>query len=167
MARGGAREGAGRKAGVKDRATIEAELAAAKQQLEQARQRDSKGHKLAVEVLNDVMHVAYGMMAKHQPLAPNEVQVAGRDPNVGEFKEWLKITREAAGDLAPYQSSKFKSVTFHQEAPIGNTVPENPTAERVSPAEAYRMLRDSSTLIELTPTASVTKLPAPKKRAKG
>jgi hypothetical protein len=46
-------------------------------------------------------------------------------------------------------------------------VPENPTAERVSPAEAYRMLRDSSTLIELTPTASVTKLPAPKKRAKG
>lgn len=167
MAHGGARPGAGKKPGTRDRATIEAELTAAKQQLEQARQRDAKGHKLAVEVLNDVMHVAYGMMAKHQPLARDEIQVQGREPNPAEFKEWLGITVSAAKELAPFQSSKFKSVAFHQESPIGNTVPENPTAERVSPAEAYRMLRDSSTLIELTPTASVTKLPAPKKRAKG
>lgn len=173
--RGGKRAGAGKRVGQFNRASLEAELLAAKQQLAQYESRQSKGHKLAIEVLNDLMHVAYGMMAKHQPLAAGEVPAVGRIPNPAEFKEWMKITREAAGELAPFQSSKFKSVSLSVEQPPGgngNMVPENPGAVRaMTPQEAYRMLRDSSELIELrpnapTPAGKVAVL-KPKKQARG
>lgn len=174
MGRGGARPGGGKRKGQWDRATLEAELAAAKQQLAQVESRQQKGHKLAVEVLNDVMHVAYGMMAACQPLAPGETLVPGRKPDPAEFKEWMRITVDTAKELAPFQSAKFKSVTHHLETPIGGKVPENPNAEpvqAVSPAEAYRRLRDHD-IIDLTatavvdkPPAGVAKLPAPKKQA--
>lgn len=171
---GGARPGAGRKAGDRNKETLRRELIAAKQQLEQIKNRESKGHKLAIDVLNDAMHVAYGMMAKHQPLAPNEAQMPGREPNVAEFKEWLGITVSAAKELAPFQSAKFKSVSLHVEAPIGGA-PENPGAaplQAMSPAEAYRMLRDhdvidlSASSVVDRPPAPVAKLPA-RKQAKG
>ena len=110
---------------MKDRSTLEAELLTAKQQLAQVQNREAKGHKLAIDVLNDVMHVAYGMMAKHQPLAPGEVQASGRLPDPIEFKEWMRLTREAAGELAPFQSAKFKSVTMSIEAPPGGASGEN------------------------------------------
>lgn len=167
--RGGARAGAGKKPGQFNRQTLEAELLAAQQQLAQHQDRQSKGHKLAVDVLNDVMHAAYGMMAKHQPLAPGEAAASGREPNPVEFKDWMRLTREAAGELAPFQSAKFKSVTHSIERlpAQGATVPENPGVTRaMSGQEAYRLLRDSSTLIELKPSATVTRLPAKKaKRA--
>lgn len=163
MARGGARAGAGKRKGQWDRATLEAELIAAKQQLAQHEARQSKGQKLAVEVLNDVMHVCYGLMAKHQPAAPGEVLAIGREPSQEKFVDYMRLTMDAAKELAPFQSSKFKSVTHSIEQPPGGaaTVPENPGAVlAMSPQEAYRMLRDSSQLIDLVP--NVVKLPAPK-----
>lgn len=159
--RGGARSGAGKRTGQFNRATLEAELAAAKQQLDQVRTRQTTGQKLAIEVLNDVMHAAYGMMAKHQPLAPGEVAINGRTPDPAEFKEWMRLTREAAGELAPFQSAKFKSVTLSVEQPPGGAVPENAGVVRpMSAQEAYRMLRESSQLIDIRPN-TVVKLPAP------
>lgn len=166
---GGARPGGGKKRGQFNRETLERELVVARQQLAQYQDRQSKGHKLAIDVLNDVMHVAYGMMAKHQPQAPGEtIAGTGREPNPAEFKEWLKITREAAGELAPFQSAKFKSVTHHVESPIGGAVPENhEPVQAVSAQEAYRLLRDRD-IIDLTPTGPVVdKVPAVKKQAGG
>lgn len=161
--RGGARVGAGKRKGQFDRATLEAELAAARQQLDQVRTRQTAGQRLAIEVLNDVMHAAYGMMAKHQPLAPGEVLAAGRVPNDAEFKEWMRLTREAAGELAPFQSAKFKAVTMSIEQPPGGTVPESAGVVRpMSAQEAYRMLRESSQLIDIRPN-TVVKLPVPTK----
>ena len=171
---GGARPGAGKRPGTRDRATIEAELAKAKQQLELVAKRDRAGKKLAIEVLDDVMHVAYGMMAAHQPLAPGEALVPGRTPDPVKFAEWMATTVSAAKELAPYQSSKYKSVALHLEAPIGGA-PENPGAaplQAMSPAEAYRMLRDhdvidlSASSVVDRPPAPVAKLPA-RKQAKG
>ena len=87
MARGGARKGAGKKLGQRDRATLEGELAVALAQLadlteKREQERAASGRKQAVAVLDDIMHAGYGLMAKHQPLEQGEVVApgSGRDP---------------------------------------------------------------------------------------
>lgn len=180
MARGGARAGAGRRVGSKDRATLEAELAAAQQQLldltkEKEAARAARGRKQAVDVLDDIMHAGYGLMAKHQPLEPGEVQQPGRDPSEEKFRYFLDVTKDAAKALANYQSPKFKSVTIAVDpslaaagAPSSAPPAAAPgTLEQLSPAQSYRMLRDHD-MIDLTPAPKPAAAPAAapaKKRA--
>jgi hypothetical protein len=175
MARGGARVGAGKKKGQLDRATLEAELAAAQQQLVEMSKRRQAGRKLAIDVLDDVMHMALGLASRHQPLSSGEVATPGRrEPDNEKFDRYLDLTVDAAGKLANFQSPKFRSTTLTVETPNGMPA-DGPGmvagARRMSGQEAYRMLRDSSELIELNPVSNVAKptvVPSkPKKAARG
>jgi len=170
--KGGAREGAGRKKGGVNKATLEAELARAQSQLieltaEREAERAGRGRKKAVDVLDDVMHAAYGLMAMYQPLAPGEVAQpgSGREPNDEKFRYFLERTTDAAGKLANFQSPKFKSVVLAVDpslgaaagagANLGAASPELPagapgTVQALTPSQAYRALRDND-LIDLTP----------------
>lgn len=168
MPRGGARPGGGKRKGQWDRATLEAELAAAQQQLVELSKKRQAGRKLAVEVLDDIMHLAMGLAGKHQPLTSNEIAGPGREPDEAKFDKYLSMTGEFAGRLANFQSPKFKSTTLHVEGITG--VPADgpgqvAPARRMSGQEAYRMLRDSADLIELNPVAKSDKVPVPKKAA--
>lgn len=156
--------GAGRKAGGKNKATLEAELAAAQSQLvliEQQREADraGRGRKPAVDVLDDIMHAGYGLMAKHQPLEPGEAIApgSGREPDDAKFHLYLDITKDAAKALAPFQAPKFKSVVIGVDPSLtaavagGALAPGVPgTTERLSPAQAYRQLRDAD-VIDMAP----------------
>lgn len=170
--RGGYRPNAGRRKGQMDRATLEAELAAAQQQLVEMSKKRQAGRKLAVDVLDDIMHLSMGLAAKYQPLAGNEIKGPGREPDEPKFKEYLAITIDTAGKLANFQSPKFRSTTLHVEG-VNGVPADGPgqvaPARRMSGQEAYRMLRDSADLIELSPVAKVDKVPAakPKKVAGG
>lgn len=185
MARGGARAGAGKKPGQRDRATLETELALAKAQLadlteRREAERSASGRKQAIDVLDDVMHAAYGLMAQHQPLAHGEVldPASGRKPDNTLFQYYMGETKDAAFKLANFQSPRFKSVVIGVDpslaaaggaAPSSAVAPGAPgTLEQLSPAQSYRMLRDHD-LIDLTaspakPAAAAPAAPA-KKRA--
>lgn len=151
MPRGGARPGGGKRKGQWDRATLEAELASARQMLAQVTARDKRGRKLAIEMLDDLAHVTFGMVGKHQP--PTAAPKPGEAPyDESKFVEWIRLAKEVLGELAPFQSAKFASVRHSVESSIGGTVPENPGVVRpLTGQEAYRMLRDSADLIELRP----------------
>jgi len=166
MPRGGARPGAGKKKGSFDRATLERELAAAQQQLVELTKKRETGRKMAVDVLDDIMHLSMGLAAKHQPLEANEIAGPGRDPNDEKFHRYLELTVDTASKLANFQSPKFKSVTLSVETPPGGAVPAGGVVgaiTRMSAQEAYRMLRDSSELIDLQPEAPAEQ---PEKKAK-
>lgn len=170
MARGGARPGAGKRLGQRDRATLEAELAAAQQQLIELTQKRQAGRKMAIDVLDDIMHLAMGLAGKHQPLAHGEQPGPGREPDEAKFDRYLEMTGEFAGKLAGFQSPKFKSTSISFETAPGGAVSPGAAiapARAISAAEAYRMLRESSDLIELTPTSKVDTVPktAARKRA--
>lgn len=178
MARGGARPGAGKKKGKPEYATLEAQLVTAQQQLatltaEREAEKAGRGRKLAIDVLDDIMHAGYGLMAKHQPLEPGEVvhPGSGRDPNEEKFRYFLDVTKDAAKGLANFQSPKFKSITVGVDASLAAAASAAPSAQvpgttrQLSPAQAYRMLRDSD-VIDLTPAAPTEDKPAKKaKRA--
>lgn len=171
MAKGGARPGAGKPKGKWDRATLEAELAAAQNQLVELSKKRQAGRKLAVEVLDDIMHLSMGLAAKHQPLSGGELAGPGREPDEAKFDKYLSMTGEFAGRLANFQSPKFKSTTISVET-IGG-VPADAVAgggaplRKLSAQDAYRMLRDSSDLIDLTPTVVTEKVQPPAKKAVG
>ena len=171
MPRGGARLGGGKRKGQWDRATLEAELAAAQQQLVELSKKRQAGRKLAIEVLDDVMHLAMGLAAKHQPLNQGEVEIKGqREPDDGKFVQYLELTIDTAGRLANFQSPKFKSTTISIETrtgmPADGMTSMIAPARRVSAAEAYRQVRESSDLIELNPVSKVDKVaPTPAKKA--
>lgn len=161
MAHGGARKGAGKRKGQFDRATLEAELAAAQHQLVEMTKKRQAGRKLAIDVLDDVMHLSMGLAAKHQPLEANELAGPGRVPDDAKFHTYLELTIETAGKLAAFQSAKFKSTTISIETVGGMpAAPSAGPAHRMSAQEAYRMLRDSSELIDLTAVTVVDKPPA-------
>lgn len=169
MGRGGFRPGAGKKKGTFDRATLEAELAAAEQRLVEISKKRQAGRKLAVDVLDDIMHLAMGLAGKHQPLSSNEIAGPGREPDEAKFDKYLSMTGEFAGRLANFQSPKFKSTTLNVEGlngANGDGVGQVAPARRMSGQEAYRMLRDSADLIELSPVAKVDKVPATKPKLK-
>lgn len=170
--RGGARPGTGPKKGTKFRQTLEAELAAATAQLEALTRARQEGKELAIDVLEQCMHLSRGLAAKHQPLAPNEVAHpnSGRDPNEEKFLQYFGLTIESAGKLANYQSPKYKSVTISAEtSPGGAAAQSNAPVAAMSAQEAYRRLRDSD-MIDITPVSSTTAPKAiekPKKAARG
>lgn len=185
--KGGAREGAGRKKGGVNKATLEAQLATAEKQLmelvqQREAEREGRGRKQAVDVLDDVMHAAYGLMAQHQPLQPGEVPAAGREPNDEKFRYFMEQTKDAAAKLAAFQSPKFKSITIgvdtslaaaasgYQggiEAPADGADHANGAMQRLTPAQAYRMMRDND-VIDMTPQGPkpVQGPPQPAKKAR-
>lgn len=165
--KGGARPGAGRKQGGVNKATLEAQLAAAEAQLvrltqEREAEQAGNGRKSAIAVLDDIMHASYGLMAQHQPLAHNEQAQPGRDPNEEKFRYFLEQTKDAAGKLANFQSPKFKSVVLGVDPSLaaaagapGALPPSDPAAvpgamQQLSPSQAYRLMRDND-VIDLTP----------------
>lgn len=100
----------GRQKGSLDKSTIE-KLAHASRQVGEARK---MGRKMAIEVLDDLMHTAMGMAAKYQPPAQ------GADPvNPSEFKDWLQIAGKFAKALGEYQAPRLKAIMAVQPAPIG------------------------------------------------
>lgn len=156
MAKGGARRGAGRKRGP-SKATIERQLLA---QRIAAEQQGKPGRKLAKEVLDDLMHTALGMAAKYQPLPDGVVPMNGQKPDEAKFVEYLKLAGGFATDLAPYQSFRFKAVLMSQEPlPGGSAIVPGPGDQagamtRMSPQQAYRLLRDSD-VIDVSPASQV------------
>lgn len=186
--KGGAREGAGRKKGGVNKATLEAQLAAAQSQLieltkEREAEREGRGRKSAIDVLDDVMHASYGLMAQHQPPAPGEAidPRSGREPNEEKFRYYLEQTKDAAGKLANFQSPKFKSVVLGVDpslaaaagassavAPSSAELPPAPGMQALTPSQAYRLMRDSD-VIDLTPQGPKAvqgpQQPAAKKRS--
>lgn len=169
--KGGAREGAGRKKGGVNKATLEAQLATAEKQLadlvqQREAEREGRGRKQAVDVLDDVMHAAYGLMAQHQPLQPGEMPSLGREPNDEKFRYFMEQTKDAAAKLAAFQSPKFKSITIGVDTSLAAAAAgyqgsaETPAdgadhaaigaMQRLTPAQAYRMMRDND-VIDMTP----------------
>jgi hypothetical protein len=123
---GGARPGAGRKAGGKNKATLERELLAAKATIRQAKE----GRELAKDVLERLMldldrfkSLAEGAAALHKPPTAGELKAAAErglslaKGDWGLFGEWFDravgTARDAATvakDLAKYQSPQIRAV---------------------------------------------------------
>jgi hypothetical protein len=142
----------GRKKGTPNRATQERALLA-KRVLEE--QQGKPGRKLAREVLDEFMHLFFGMAAQHQPLAGGALSMKGQRPDEAKFLMFAKLAIETAAQLAPYQSPKLKATFVSQEVPaVGSRdVAKQSTSKPMTAMQAYRMFRDSSDLIELPSAA--------------
>lgn len=157
---GGARPGAGRRAGSKSKATVEQELLAERILAEQ---QQKPGRKLAREVLDDFMHLFMGLAAQHQPLPQGVVEPAGAPArDEAKFMRYATAAGDFAGKLAKYQSPTFKSIAVGVgEFPIGAAdqvpgvePPSSPGAPgsvtKLTPSQAYRLFRDQD-LIDMNP----------------
>ena len=123
---GGARPGAGRKTGGKNKATIERELEAAKAAIAKVKH----GRELAKDVLERLLHdldrfktIAEGAAGLHKPPSAGELKAAAEKGLIiakgdwGLFGEWFDravgTARDAATvakDLAKYQSPQIRPV---------------------------------------------------------
>jgi hypothetical protein len=123
MPKGGARSGAGRKAGGKNKATIEREILAA-QQIDAVRRGERR---LAVAEMERALQIAEGFAGANQPEPIKDangrvVQLKGGDIKL--FGEWFDRWTFLLKELAKYQSPQIKAI----EAP---TPPPDPAdAER-------------------------------------
>lgn len=162
----GVRQG-GRQKGTPNKASIERALIA--QRIAQE-QRGKPGRKLAREVLDDLMHTFLGMAAQHQPLPHGVVPMNGQQPDPVKFVEYAKLAGDFAAELAPFQSPKFKATIQLPEMPIGDNLAGSQgdrDGSRLTPQEAYRLLRDSD-VIDISPSAQVVNgKPVAKKAAGG
>lgn len=163
--RGGARSNAGRKRGGTNAATRERE-ALAQRILEE--QRGKPGKKLAREVLDDFMQLFTGLAAMHQPLPDGVVPMQGQKPDHAKFMEYAKAAVDVAGQLASYQSPKFKAIVMTGlENNPGGALPTPAEVvnqvEQISAQQAYRMLRDND-VIDITPNAKPAAAVVPIKR---
>lgn len=159
MAKG--RKTGGRVKGVLNKASRERELLA---QRILAEQQAKPGKKLAREVLDDFMQLFTGLAAMHQPLPDGVVPMQGQKPDHAKFMEYAKAAVDVAGQLASYQSPKFKAIVMTGlENNPGGALPTPAEVvgqvEQISAQQAYRMLRDQD-VIDVTPTA----VPAPIER---
>lgn len=105
--RGGHREGAGRKRGVPNKATLERII----QTANEIEERKISGKKLAKEVLEDFMHLTAGMAAHYQPAPPGHPVNASADPQ--EFWRCMEAACTFAKALAPFQSPTFKAIAVY------------------------------------------------------
>lgn len=158
MARGGYRPNAGRGKGVLNKATIEREKLA---QRILAEQQGKPGKKLAREVLDDFMQLFTGLAAYHQPLPDGVLPAANQKPDPVKFMEYAKAAVDVAGQLAPFQSPKFKAVMSLGEHIPGGVVPAAAAdvtrqVEQMTSQQAYRLLRDAD-VIDISPNVA----PAP------
>lgn len=147
----------GRVKGTPNKATIERALIAKRIMEEQG---TKPGRKLAREVLDDFMHLFMGMAAIHQPLPQGVAAGPGQQPDEGKFLTFAGLAMTAAEKLAPYQSPRLKAVMISQETPPGGLTsgpgqgdPDG-SMERMSPQQAYRLLRDAD-VIDVSPAAQV------------
>ena len=137
MARGGKREGAGRKFGSKTKATVEREeRARLERQAKEAEREKSiaerKHIKLAKDVLEDYM-VAFGAIASVFQNKVVESLQKGLTPSqsdVEAFERWGRMTVDTAAKLADYQSPKLKAVMVglpppSPNGPMVDVTPEN------------------------------------------
>lgn len=148
--KGGARPGAGRKRG-ESKATIERRAIAERIIAEQAAgQRAQPGRKLAKEVLDDLMHLALQYAAVHQPLPPGMQATTGQDPDTEKFVMFANMAGDFAGRLAKFQSPTFKSIEVHADpslvAPGMAAAVTADGATRLTPQQAYRLLRDADVI---------------------
>lgn len=165
--RGGYRPNAGRGKGVLNKATIEREKLA---QRILAEQQGKPGKKLAREVLDDFMHLFTGLAAMHQPLPEGVVPMQGQKPDPIKFMEYAKAAVDVAGQLAPYQSPRFKAVmSLGEYTPGGAPLPApsdvTQQVESMTAQQAYRLLRDSD-VIDITPNAKPAAAVVPIKKGK-
>jgi len=104
-ARPGERRG-GRAKGTPNKATVE-KLAIAERVRNKSRR---AGKKLAIEVLEEIMEAFYDRFIYYQPafgsMAPNPNQDAKL------FRKYARLTVAAAKALLPYQSPKFRAISF-------------------------------------------------------
>jgi len=125
MPKGGARPGAGRRKGARNKATVEREIRAV--QALAGRIADTP-KELAIDVLDRMMKVAENGASLHKPLDPglpldeaqrieNELAAQqGRRPRVvsagnwGLFGEWFDRAVQCAKELAKYQSPTFRAI---------------------------------------------------------
>lgn len=95
--------------------------------------------KKAIEVLDTLMNLTMGLVARHQP-RPNQ---SGQETNVtadeGKFREYLGLATTAAKELAKYQSPTFKAVAV-QEVPPPPSLPDG----RVSNMMEARTQQDAA-----------------------
>jgi hypothetical protein len=116
MASGGRREGAGRKKGTKNRATVEREINAAAA-IDRARR---EGRELAVDALERFMKIAEGAAGVNKPTTQAEM-AAGAQPNPDgdwpRFGEWFDRMVYCAKELAKYQSPQIRAVDLPAPPP--------------------------------------------------
>ncbi len=162
----GVRQG-GRQKGTPNKASVERALIA---QRIAEQQRGKPGRKLAREVLDDLMHTFLGMAAQHQPLPHGVVPMNGQQPDPVKFVEYAKLAGDFAAELAPFQSPKFKATIQLPEMPIGDNFAgsqgDRQSSSRLTPQEAYRLLRDSD-VIDVSPAAQVVNGKPVAKKAAG
>lgn len=152
---GGVRPGAGRKDGSKNKATIERELLAERIMAEQ---KQKPGRKLAKEILDDFMHLAMGLAAQYQPLPYGVAVAPGQTPDEEKFFKYATMAGDFAGKLVKYQSPTMglMKVSIEPRFPSGAegadqvALPSPGQVEKLTPSQAYRLLRDSD-LIDIEP----------------
>lgn len=172
MARGGYRANGGRKAGGKNKLTIERELIAERIAQERMQDAAKPGRKLAREVLDDLMHLALQYAAMHQPLPVGVQPGLGQEPSQEKFVLFANMAGDFAGKLAKFQSPTFKSIEVHADPSL--VAPGMPAAgavatdgaNRLTPQQAYRLLRDAD-VIDMPGAATPAQKAAAKKAASG
>jgi probable HAF family extracellular repeat protein len=115
MANGGARPGAGRPKGSRNKAPkrVQYGVRAIAAEVLPALGRPPPGKKLGKEVLEEFMMVARGMAAKYQPAPPGQPKKPGQ--NETKFLTYAEMAIKCASELAPYQSPKFKAIAVRVE----------------------------------------------------
>lgn len=93
----------GRTAGTPNRSTVERALRAARQVAEAK----ASGRKLAVDVLDECMHLTMGMAAEFQKAAGGPMPLPA---DWDKFWQCVDAAIESAGKLAKYQSPTMKAV---------------------------------------------------------
>lgn len=87
-----------------------------------------KGHKRAVEVLSELMHVTYGLAGKIQQQA-SEASARGLPftpvENDERFWKCVDVAAQCAARLAPFQNPTFRAVALMNEAPPPDNTAQN------------------------------------------
>lgn len=112
----------GRKKGVPNRSTVEKALRAAAQ-VEEAKK---SGRKIAVDVLDDLMHLTMGMVVQFQK--QSLVSPMPADQDWDKFWRCMDAAIECAGKLAKHQSPTFKAIDY--SLTVAPPVPEPKTIEQ-------------------------------------
>ena len=125
MANGGARPGAGRKRGGKNKATIEREINAAAV-IDRARK---EGRELAVDVLERIMKLCEGAAGAFRPTTQRDVAAGNPtnpDGNEPVFGQWVDRWTYCAKELAKYQSPQVKAIEQPAPPPDVNAPEDKP-----------------------------------------
>lgn len=166
MGRGGVRPGQGRKPGSKNKKTIEREKMEAEKAAAALAAVDLKRHRgqrLAVEVLEDMMTLFYGLVARHQPWPKEQ----GKNPHedIRLFKEYSKLATTTAAELAQYQQPKFRAVMVAMSPGMpmpgaeGAVVPATPLPPPgASEGQGGAPAEDSRKVVAIDDVATLTRI---------